>query len=45
MNQFTGKFLRTVLPPFTLATIIGVCITHAASSELRVVAVAISQFL
>ena len=31
-NQFTGLFLRTVPPPFTLATIIGGSITHAASS-------------
>ena len=27
-------YLRTVLPVFTLATIIGVSITHAASSRL-----------
>ena len=32
MNRFTGQFLRMVLPPFTLATIIGVSITPAASS-------------
>ena len=32
MNRFTKWFLRTVPPPFTLATIIGVSITHAVSS-------------
>ena len=35
-NRFTGLFLRTVPPPFTLATIIGGSITHAASSLAEV---------
>ena len=38
-----GIVLKNVLSPFTLATIIGVSITHAASSpQLMVIAMAIS---
>ena len=40
-----GIVFKNVPPPFTLATIKGVSITHAASSQLAVVAMAISQFV
>ena len=39
-----GIVLKNGPPPFTLTTIIGVSIAHAASSQLTVVAMAISQF-